>query len=81
MQDLFSFKKMITPVFINVIYWIGIIAVLLNAIGTVVGGAGTVKRVAVAVVGLIIVRVGCEVLLTLFRINENLDALRNSKGV
>jgi len=81
MQDLFSFKKMITPVIINVIYWIGLIVVLLNAIFTFVGGADPVKRVVVAAVGLIIVRVGCEALVVLFRINDNLTALRNSKGV
>ena len=81
MQDLLSFKKMITPGFIHVIYWIGILAVLLNAIGGVIGGAGIVSRVVMAVAGLIIVRVGCEVLLVLFRINENLAALRNSKGI
>ncbi|GAB4508485.1 MAG: hypothetical protein Tsb0026_07180 [Sulfuricaulis sp.] len=80
MQDLLSFNKMITPVFIHVIYWIGIAAVLLNGIGGVVGGAGVVRRVVVAVVGLIVVRVGCEVLIVLFRINDNLAALRNSKG-
>lgn len=81
MQDLLSFNKMITPVFIHVIYWIGIVAVVLAGLGIVAGGGNVLKGFLAIVVGLIVVRVGCEVLIVLFRINDNLSALRHSKGV
>ena len=81
MQDLLSFNKMITPVFIHVIYWIGIGAVVLAGLGIVAGSGSILKGLLAIVVGLIVVRVGCEVLIVLFRINDNLTALRNSKDV
>jgi hypothetical protein len=79
MQDLLSFNRMITPVFIHVIYWIGIVAVMLAGFGFVAGGGGILKGLLAMVVGAVVVRVGCEVLIVLFRINDNLAAIRNSK--
>jgi hypothetical protein len=79
MQDFLSFNRMITPVFIHVIYWIGIAAVLLAGFGVIAGGGGILKGLLAMVVGVIVVRVGCEVLIVLFRINDNLAAIRNSK--
>ncbi len=79
MQDLLSFNRMITPVFIHVIYWIGIVAVILTGLAVVAGGGSILKGLLAAVLGLIVVRVGCEVLIVLFRINDNLAAIRNSK--
>ncbi|MBI3574451.1 MAG: DUF4282 domain-containing protein [Gammaproteobacteria bacterium] len=79
MQDLLSFNRMVTPVFIHVIYWIGIVAVILAGLAVVAGGGGILKGLLATVVGLIVVRVGCEVLIVLFRINDNLAAIRNSK--
>ncbi len=76
----FTFDRMITPVFIHVIYWIGIIAVVLTGIGTIHGGS-VVRGVLSIVTGLIVVRVGCEVLIVLFRINDNLAAIREHKGM
>jgi len=69
---------MITPVFIHVIYWIGIAVVVLAGLGAI-AASGILKGLLAIVVGLIVVRVGCEVLLVLFRINDNLVAIRNSK--
>ena len=79
MQDLLSFNKMITPVFIHVIYWIGIVAVVLVGLGIAAGGGSIFKGLLAMLVGMIAVRVGCEVLLVLFRINDNLAAIRESK--
>jgi len=81
MQDLLSFNRMITPVFIHVIYWIGIVAVMLAGFGVVAGGGGILKGLLAMVVGVIVVRVGCEVLIVLFRINDNLAAIRENKGL
>lgn len=80
MQDLLSFDKMITPVFIHVIYWTGIATVVLAGLSVVVGGGSVLKGLLAMVVGLIVVRVGCEVLLVLFRIHDHLAAIRGSKG-
>jgi hypothetical protein len=80
MQDLLSFNRMITPVFIHAIYWIGIAAVILAGLAVIAGGGNILKGLLAMVVGLIVVRVGCEVLIVLFRINDNLAAIRENKG-
>ena len=81
MQDLLSFNRMVTPVFIHVIYWIGIVAVILTGLAVVAGGGSILKGLLAMVLGLIVVRVGCEVLIVLFRINDNLAAIRENKGL
>ncbi len=78
-MGLFTFDRMITPVFIHVIYWIGIIAVVLAGIGTIREGS-PIRGTLGIIMGLIVVRVGCEVLIVLFRINDNLAAIRAGKG-
>ena len=56
-MGLFTFDRMITPAFIHVIYWIGIIAVVLTGIGTIHGGS-VLRGVLGIVTGLIVMRVG-----------------------
>ncbi|MHB8728318.1 MAG: DUF4282 domain-containing protein [Sulfuricaulis sp.] len=75
----FTFDKMITPVFIHVIYWIGIAVVVLAGFSTIHEGS-PVRGVLGIVAGLIMTRVSCEVLIVLFRINDNLSAIRENKG-
>ena len=78
-MGLFTFDRMITPAFIHVIYWIGIIAVVLAGIGTIHEGS-PIRGALGMITGLIVVRVGCEVLIVLFRINDNLAAIRANNG-
>jgi len=54
--------------------------VVLTGIGTIHGGS-VLRGVLGIVTGLIVTRVGCEVLIVLFRINDNLSAIREHKGM
>lgn len=78
MRDLFYFDNLITPGIIHIVYWLGIAVAVLAGLSSVWGGS-IVKGLLVIVAGPIIVRVGCEVLIVLFRINENLAAFRHTK--
>lgn len=78
MQDILSFNRMITPVFIHVIYWVSVVVVVLAGISAVASG-GIIKGLLIVVAGLIFTRVGCEALVVLFRINDNLAAIRANK--
>ncbi|HYA37929.1 MAG TPA: DUF4282 domain-containing protein [Candidatus Methylomirabilis sp.] len=80
MRNLISFDTLMTPTFIHVFYWLGIAVAVLAAVGPILGG-GIVKGLLIMVVGPILVRVGCEVLIVLFRINDNLAAIRAGKQV
>jgi len=79
MRDLFSFDNLITPAIIHIVYWLGIAVAVLAGLVSIFGGGSIMKGLVVMVVGPIIVRVGCEVLVVLFRMNENLAAFRDNK--
>ncbi|MCP1728185.1 hypothetical protein J2T60_002185 [Natronospira proteinivora] len=76
MQEYLTFKKMITPAFIQIIFWIGVagivIAGLLAMDQSVFGGLLGI------VVGLLVWRIYCELMLILFKIYERLGEISNN---
>lgn len=72
MNDYLTFRKMITPVLIRGIFWLGMIMVLVQAIGV-----GRVTNplfgLFALVLGSLAWRVTCELALILFRIYEALE--------
>ena len=78
-----TFHKMITPAVITVLFWIGIAAVVIGGIVMIVMGA-TKPDIGLVVMGLgyvilgpIGVRIYCEMLVVLFRINNTLTEIKN----
>lgn len=68
-EDLISFDKLITPQYVQVLFWIGVAASVLTGLGMVViGGAGVPFGVALLVAGPILTRVGCELLVLAFKV-------------
>lgn len=82
MNDFLAFKKMITPVFIQVIFWVGIVAIVFSGFAMMFSGgvANAFMGLFMIVLGGIFWRVWCEIIILLFRIHENLAAIRESKG-
>ncbi len=81
MNDFLSFNKLITPVFIHAIYWIGVLAAIIVGLGILLGGGSVLKALLMILLGPILVRIGCEMLIVLFRINDHLAAIRGNKGL
>jgi len=84
LQDLLSFRKMITPMIIQILFWIGVgLCVLFGLISigtsfTRFGGVSTFfSGLAIIVVGPIAVRIYCEILIIFFRINETLTEIKD----
>jgi positive regulator of sigma E activity len=87
MQDLLGFDKMVTPIIIRILYFLGLLGVL---VATVVAqcfpGQRILTGLAILVFGAIMVRVYSELLILLFRIHDNLVSInqqmkdRNSSG-
>ncbi|MGO4881598.1 MAG: DUF4282 domain-containing protein [Bryobacteraceae bacterium] len=86
MTDFLSFRKMITPVIIEIVFWIGVVACVLMGLGVIFqsmnapfgGGAGVFSGLLILVLGPLGVRIYCELLIVLFRMNETLTDIRNS---
>lgn len=86
-QDYLSFRKMITPIVIQVLFWIIVGLILLGAgiyfIMALI--SGVVEAVLVALVGLVIVvplyilfiRIYFEVLIVIFRMNDTLTDIHH----
>ena len=84
--EMFSFDKMITPVIIQVIYILGLIvnaiAALVALIGSFTTGSATgilvglIVSAAILVLGSLMIRVYCELLILAFKIYDELKAIR-----
>ncbi|AVQ80141.1 MULTISPECIES: DUF4282 domain-containing protein [Variovorax] len=85
MQDLLGFDKMVTPIIIRILYFLGLLAVLAMTATALFQGRILVA-IGVLVFGAIIVRVYSELLILLFRIHDNLVSInqqmkaRNTSG-
>ena len=82
MGDFLTFRRMITPIIIQIVFWIGIISILVLGILALVDGASgetdggaVVLGVLFIIFGPMIWRVFCELLILIFRIIEKLANL------
>ena len=81
-RSLFFFDNMLTPKIIIIVYWILLAVVVISGLGVMFGfGVGGftfgsfVKGVIGIVLGLLGVRIWCELLIVLFKINENIQKM------
>ena len=85
MGDFLKFRRMITPIIIQIVFWIGIIGIVVLGILAIVDGVSDESDVGEVIIGGVLIliigpllwRVFCEVLILTFRIIENLADLRN----
>ncbi len=76
MRDLFFFDAMLTPKIITLIYWLGLISVVVGFVTALFSGA-IWQALGILIFGAIGTRVWCELLIVLFKIHENLQKLAN----
>ena len=78
MEYITSFKKMITPLIIQALYWIGIVAVVIAAFAMMFRRGGFWIGLLYLVLGPIMVRVYAELLIVLFRMHEALNEISDT---
>ena len=77
MNDFLSFRKFITPLFIQIIFWLFVIMVVIaGLISMFQGGAAIFSGLIMIIVGPLFVRMYCELLILFFRIYDELVAIR-----
>lgn len=79
MNEYLSFRRMITPLLIQVFFWIGVVVAVLSALVMMVKGSFFVGLVGL-IVGPVIVRIECELLILLFRMYDELVSIRQALG-
>jgi hypothetical protein len=84
MEDFLKFKKMITPVIIQIVFWIGVAMCLIYGLVLVAVGVSGHGQGGLVLVGLLAmllgplaVRIYCELLIVLFSINDTLTDIKN----
>ncbi len=84
MSDFWAFRKMVTPVIIQILFWVGVMACIIA--GLVMIGTGVknpenqtlLPGVLLIIFGPLVVRLYCEILIVFFRINETLTEIKHA---
>lgn len=75
-NEFISFDKMLTPTLIKILFWIGVaISVLLGLSLMFEGDFAVILGLLVIIVGPLITRIYCELLIVFFKIHESLTNL------
>lgn len=86
MRDFWAFRTMVTPVIIQIIFWVGALLCLFIGAGMIFWGVTNYqvdmghyiwKGVLLFILGPLGVRVYCEILIVFFRINETLTEIKH----
>jgi hypothetical protein len=82
--EFLTFRRMVTPIIIQVIFWIGIVVCVLVGLGQLamsfrMGVLAIFAALATLVLGPLMVRVYCELLILLFRIHDTLQEIKNQR--
>jgi len=77
MKDLLFFEKMVTPKVINIVYWFMLTSAILTGLAVMFSqhGGGFLSGVFILISGVVGARIFCELLIVLFKINENLQKM------
>ena len=84
MEEFLNFKKMITPLVIKILFWIGIVLVVIAGLGSIIGGLAGGGGFPAVLVGLITILIGplfvriyCELLIVIFNVNDTLTEIKD----
>ena len=92
MGDFLTFRRMITPIIIQIVFWLGVIGCVIAGIGMMLSASATsslmpqmpgqspalqvLAGLAVIIFGPLACRIYCELLILLFRMNESLTDIK-----
>ena len=85
MEDFISFRKMITPTIVQVLFWVGVAGSVIfglfaigSSFGRYGGGFLFLYGLIVLIVGPVLTRIYCELLILFFRMYDTLIEIKNS---
>jgi hypothetical protein len=83
--EFLAFRRMVTPVVIQVIFWIGVVVCVLSGLGQLFFGLRVMSIFAIVsalftiIAGPLLVRVWCELIILLFRIYDTLQEIKDQR--
>jgi len=83
MEDFLSFRKMVTPLIIKILFWVGVafsviagLVIIISSFTTRGGGGLFLFGLLVMLIGPVISRIYCEILILFFRMHDSLNEIR-----
>jgi hypothetical protein len=81
MKDILTFKRFVTPMAIQILFWIGVAVTVILGVTLIASSRGTaifvIRGLIWMFVGPIAMRVVCEVLMVLFAMQQRMDEMRD----
>ncbi len=80
MGDFLRFEMMITPILIQVLFWLAVAAIVITGIVMIVSREGPLIAggILVIIFGPIVARIYAEILIVLFKINDHLRQIQHN---
>ena len=77
MNEYLTFRKMITPVIIQILFWLGLVVIVIGGIGSMFSAEGGFwAGLLILVFGTIGWRIYCELIIVFFQMNKSLQDIR-----
>jgi len=76
LKQFFTFQRMLMPLLVQLLFWLGLLAILLTAVSDFIAHE-VWQGILVLLLGPVLVRLCCELLVVIFRINETLTDINN----
>jgi hypothetical protein len=83
MEDFLSFRKMITPLIIKILFWVGVafsviagLVIIISSFTTRGGGGLFLYGLMIMLIGPVIARIYCEILILFFRMHDSLNEIK-----
>ena len=80
MKDFFLFRRMLSPIVIPLLFWALLVLIVIGGVKELFIPWHVWKGIQVLILGPLLARVLCELLLILFRIDESLNHIKG-RGV
>lgn len=80
MKDFLLFRRMVSPIVIPLLFWVLVVLIMIGGVRELFVPWHLWKGIQVLVIGPLLARVFCELLLILFRIDESLNIIKANKS-
>ena len=78
MKDFLTFKTMITPMIIQILFWIGVAVTVIGGFVSMFSYGGFWRGLLMVLLGPVFVRLFTELLIVTFSINDSLRIIKNN---
>jgi hypothetical protein len=80
MKDFITFRKMLTPWLVQCLFWIAMVVFTVIAIVDIIHQESWRVVLEIIILGPLVTRIICEILILFFRMNDHLAAIRAALG-